>query len=80
MLELGECVYVEERICETLMSLHMSTVSFVPLTPLLSPCRLSEEAVSMWKKHLERDDSRIVGKQRNPVTIIYKNKVNAARH
>ena len=30
---------------------------------LLSSPRISEEAAAMWKKHLERDDSRIVGEE-----------------
>lgn len=31
--------------------------------------RISEEAAAMWKKHVERDDSRIVGKESNLVVF-----------
>lgn len=58
--DLGVCVFVWKRFniqaFTTLIWLRM-------FSHLLSSPRISEEAAAMWKKHLERDDSRIVGKE-----------------
>ena len=41
----------------------MNTFSSLSSPPLISWIRISEEAAAMWKKHLERDDSRVVGEE-----------------
>ncbi len=42
---------------------HMYLESFRVFQSLIVSCRISEEAFAMWQRHLDRDDSKIVGKQ-----------------
>lgn len=72
MPDLGVYVYVE-----TIKSLKLSRRSSVHILFSLSSChlfsslRISEEAAAMWKKHLERDDSKIVGEDSHPVLSVF---------
>lgn len=72
MLDLGVYAYLER------IHIFLPFVCFISLHFVLYLSsvfclflRLSEEAAAMWKKHLERDDSRIVGRESYPVIVIH---------
>lgn len=52
--------------CEGSSKSHDSWMIFLSFKTLI---RISEEAAATWKKHLDNDDSKIVGK--NPAGIIF---------
>lgn len=54
--------YLEQTVYS--LQLHLDNITDITTySPNLKTIRLSEESAAMWKKHLERDDSKIVGKE-----------------
>lgn len=64
------CVYVEKIPSLKLRCPSCDRILFSLSPRLSSSLRISEEAAAMWKKHLERDDSRIVGEESDAVVSV----------